>query len=294
VFPSASNWSNARWYEAVQNMPPGTRTLLSAYTPYQKLDVMESPDGGRYLYLDGLQHFGGYDDAQLNVIMGRVPAQFVLPENALVIGAGSMQMAAMIAESAGHVTTVEIDPLVMQASLDYFLAVNHMDTLTNRTVVIDDAKHFLANTSARYNLVAMDTPAAYSAQTATLYSAPFFESIAAHLNPGGVLVANLTSDFTPDDFVSRRVTASLLANFREVMVVTPGSVGWSFAYAGDDLPFDYADIEAALRANGETEYAIFETAAVRAVTGDAPPITLDSMDVVLHVSVHWIQNRLDS
>ena len=45
---------------------------------------------------------------------------------------------------------------------------------------------------------------------------------------------------------------------------------------------------------GETEYAIFQTDSVRAVTGDAPPITLDSMDVVLHVSAGWIQDRLDS
>jgi hypothetical protein len=76
------------------------------------------------------------------------------------------------------------------------------------------------------------------------------------------------------------------------MVITPESVGWSFAYAGDNLPFDRQTIEAALRSTGEVEYAIFATEAVRAIVGDAPPITLDSMDIVLETSADWIGDRL--
>lgn len=292
ILPAANNWSNTFWYKALQGLPDGTTTLFSGYSPYQKVDVLESPSGSRYLYLDGLNHFGTYDGQRLNVVSGQIPASLTSPKNALVFGAGSMQMAAMIADFSGHVTTVELDPLVVDVSRNYFQYVNRLDTLSNRSIILDDAKHFIANSHDQFDFVATDLPAAYSIQTATLYSAPFYRAIKEHLSPGGVFVANLTSPFTADDMISRRVVASLLENFAEVMVVTPRSVGWSFAYASDHLPFDRVTFESALRNSGETEYVIYETPAVRVFVGQARPITLDTMDIALEVSLDWIKQRL--
>ncbi len=293
LLPNVSGWSNARWYETLQGLPPGTTTLYTAYSPYQKVDVLETPDGQRYLYLDGLSHFGSPDGERLNVVMGQIPAQLIQPETALVFGAGSMQMEALIADHAGDVLTVELDPLVVEASQRYLLPFNRMDTLTNRRVILDDAKHFIANSRESYDLIATDLPAAYSMQTATLYSAPFFEQVAQRLSPNGVFSVNLTSVFGRDDWVSRRITAGLLQQFDEVMVVTPQSVGWSFAYAGSPLPFSRAQVEDALRQSGEAQFVIYETPAVRVFVGDAPPITLDSLDIALHVSLDWVRGRLE-
>jgi spermidine synthase len=292
VLPTANLWSNALWYVQVQGLPEGTSSLFSGYSPYQKVDVLESPSGTRYLYLDSLEHFGSADTHRLDVIGGQIPASIVWPPNALVVGAGSMEMAALIADYAGHVTTVEIDPMVVDASLNFFEHVNRMNALDNRTVVTDDAKHFLANDAMEYNLIAAAPPAAYSLQTATLYSLPFYQTVHDRLAFDGVFVANMTSDFGPDDLVSRRIAAGLLMTFDDVIVVTAESVGWSFAYASDNLPFGVEVVEAALRQSGETHYAIFDTPAVRALTGDAQPITLDTMDIVLHVSLDYIENRL--
>jgi spermidine synthase len=293
ALPGINNWSNALWYQTLYGLPAGTTTLFTGYSPYQKVDVLQSPSGARYLYLDGLNHFGTYDGQRLNVVSGQIPASLMKPRNALVFGAGSMQMAAMIADHAGQVRTVEIDPLVVDVSTRFFLDYNRLNKLTNRSITIDDAKHFIANSAEQYDFVATDLPAAYSIQTATLYSSPFFAEIAQHLNAGGVFVANLTSEFTPDDEVSRRIAAGLLANFKNVMVVTPESVGWSFAYAGDHLPFDRAAVENALRDSGEKTFVIYDTAAVRAIVADAQPITLDTMDIVLHVSWDWVKHRIE-
>jgi spermidine synthase len=292
VLPDLNYWSNTLWYMKLHGLPEGTKTLFSGYSPYQKVDVLESPGGGRYLYLDGLSHFSSPDGIRLNIVIGQVPAGLIRPKTALVIGAGVMQTEELIAEYADMVTTVEIDPVVAEVGQQYFIAFNKMDRLTNRQVIVDDAKHFLAKTSERYDLIVTDTPALYSIQSATLYSAPFFKVIGDRLTPGGILAANMTSFFTPDDLVSRRVAASLLSRFKEVMVISPASVGWSFAYAGDHLPFDRRMVEAALRRSGELQFTIFETEAVRAIVGDAPPITLDSLDLVLHTSVDWIGDRL--
>jgi hypothetical protein len=102
----------------------------------------------------------------------------------------------------------------------------------------------------------------------------------------------MTSAFVPGDNVSRRVAASVLAAFDEVIVITPASVGWSFIIAADDLPFTRAELETALRQSGEVRFSAFDTVAVRAIVGDAAPITLDSMDFVLQTSLEWITERL--
>lgn len=292
ALPVVNATSNAAWYIGLHDLPDGTRTLFTGYSPYQKVDVLEAPDGSRFLYLDGLQHFGTRDGSRLNVVMGKIPADLLRPQKALVFGAGSMEMAQMMAQYAGHVQTVEIDPLVIESSLRYFDAVNQMSNLTNRSIAIDDAKHYIANTPEMYHLISTDLPAAYSLQTATLYSEPFFRAVAEKLHPDGVFVVNLTSEFGADDLVSRRIAAGLLATFEEVMVVTPATVGWSFAYASNALPFDRAALSQKLHYSGEREYVIYETEAVRALVGDARPVNLDSMDIVLHVSADWIGDRI--
>jgi spermidine synthase len=121
---------------------------------------------------------------------------------------------------------------------------------------------------------------------------PFYHSIHDHLTPDGIFVGNMTSSFVPGDTISRRVAASLLQVFDEVIVITPASIGWSFVFAADDLPFARAELENALRESGEVQFSTFDTPAVRAIVGDAAPITLDSMDFVLQTSLEWINDRL--
>ncbi len=292
VFPALNLWSNTLWYNVMLGFPEGTSVLFSGYSPYQKVDVLQLPDGGRALYLDGLDHFNGSYGIRLNIIVGEVPAWLVEPQNSLVIGAGAMQTEQLIASHGGHVTSVELDPMVAEVGEHLFYQYNQMDTLTNRTVVVDDAKHFLANTDAQYDLIVADTPAALSIQPATLYSVPFYQSIHDHLTDRGIFVGNMTSSFVPGDTISRRVAASALAAFDEVIVITPASVGWSFIIAADDLPFTREELDAALRQNGEVQFSTFDTTAVRAVVGHTAPITLDSMDFVLQTSLEWVNARL--
>src|SRR5690606_23338172 len=132
-----------------------------------KVDILELPDGERALYLDGLDHFNASYGIRLNIIVGEVPALLVQPENSLVIGAGAMQTEQLIASHGGYVTTVELDPMVADVGERFFYDYNWMDRLANRTVVVDDAKHYLANTEQVFDLIVADTPAALSIQPAT-------------------------------------------------------------------------------------------------------------------------------
>jgi spermidine synthase len=292
LFPGLNAWSNTLWYTDFMAFPEGSQVIFSAYSPYQKVDVIEMADGERGLYLDGLSHFNGAFGYRLNVIVGEVPASLIQPQTALVIGAGVMKTEQILASQGAQVTTVEIDPIVADVGARLFYQYNQMDQLTDRVVIVDDAKHYLANSETRHDLIVADTPAALSIQPATLYSVPFYQSIHDRLTEGGIFVGNMTSQFVPGDVISRRVAASVLEAFDEVMVVTPMSVGWSFIFAADDLPFTRIELENALRATSEVQFVIFDTTAVRAIVGDAQTITLDSMDFVLQTSIEWIADRL--
>ena len=291
IFPDLNNWSNTQWFQQLRSLPQESITLFSAYSPYQKIDVLQDYKGDRYLYLDGLLHFGTDRWSRLNVIMGSVAAELAQPENSLVIGAGSMQLERLIAEHGGAVTTVELDPVVVEASTRFFADYNLITTLSNRSIIIADAKHFVANTSQNFDLIATDVPAAFSIQTASLYSVPFYEQIAAHLEPDGVLVVNLTTRFRDDNEVAQRITASLLAVFDDVMIVTSESSKLSYAFAGQDLPFDFLQLQSVLERNGETEYAIYQRPVIEYITGDARVISLDTLDIALAMSMDWIADR---
>lgn len=291
-FPTFNNWSNARWYQQLRNLPDNTITLFTGYSPYQKVDVMQDENGDRYLYLDGLLHFGTNRWSRLNVMMGSVPADLLDPQKSLVVGAGSMQLERLIADHGGQVTTVELDPVVVQTSIDYFSDYNLMHSLNNREVVIDDAKHFIANTADTFDLIVTDVPAAFSIQTATLYSVPFYDLIASRLTSDGVLVVNLTTRLRENNSVSRRIAASLLEVFDDVVIVTSESSKLSYAFAAQDLPFEFGQLQAVLETNGETNYTLYHADAIRFVVADAEPITLDSMSLVLEMSADWIADRL--
>lgn len=293
AFPAVNAWSNDQWYIRFMGFPEGSQVIFSAYSPYQKVDVIQTPDGERALYLDGLSHFHGSFGYRLNLIVGEVPSTLIEPETALVIGGGVLKTEQILASHGTLVTTVEIDPVVADVGARLFTKYNETDILTDgRIVHVDDAKHFIANTDDRYDLIVADTPAALSIQPATLYSAPFYQAIRDRLTDRGIFVGNMTSAFVPGDTVSTRVAASALLAFDEVMVVTPMSVGWSFMFAADDLPFTRAELEAALRNVGEAQFTVFDTMAVRAIAAGAQPITIDSMDFVLQTSAEWISERL--
>lgn len=98
------------------------------------------------MYLDGLSHFNGAFGHRLNVIVGQVPASLINPQNALVIGAGVMKTEQLLAVDGTYVTTVE-SVKAANVGARFFYQYNQMDELTNREVVVDDAKHYIANTA---------------------------------------------------------------------------------------------------------------------------------------------------
>jgi spermidine synthase len=271
-FPALNAWTNSLWFQQLRGLPPDSSTGFSEYNFSHKIDVLQDSGGNLYLYVDGAAQFHPPQSPQQNILMGRVPASLMLPQNALVIGAGSMQMELMMANYAGHVTTLEQDALLLQVSREQFISYNFMDRLQNRSLINAEPVAFLDSTEESYELIALSYSSVSSLQTGSLYTVSFFELVSEHLSDEGVFVLNLTRQFTPGDESTRRIAASLLTVFDEVIVVSSRSTGLSFAYAGQQLPFSADDLQLAIEVAGETEFGIFETASVQAIAGNASSI----------------------
>ena len=293
VLPAVDSASNAYVYRTVHDLP-GAQSLASTYSPYQKVDVIRDQDGTLYLYLNGLMDYGSSDLARFNVLLTGVPAQMIRPPQMAIVGSGSMASVALASPYTQHLTTVEIDPVVADLSRRYFTDINRLDQARNWTLIIDDAKHYFGGTTDRYDLISMDVPAPFTIQEGTLHSAEFYALLKRHLTPRGVVSVSLSNIFGPTHELPRRVVAGLLANFSQVVVVTSQSADLSFAYAGDDLPFDSAALESVLHANSESGYAIYQTDAARYIVADAKPISLDDMRLVWTVSLSRVRHLLEA
>ncbi len=91
------------------------------------------------------------------------------------------------------------------------------------------------------------------------------QTIIDEIATGDVLVTRLTGIFGGDNAESREVTKALLQIYDEVMVVTMNSSASSYVLAADKLPFDQNRLSDLLNENGETQFIIFDTLAVKAI-----------------------------
>ena len=81
-----------------------------------------------------------------------------------------------------------------------------------------------------------------------------------------ITVTRVAGLFGMDQILSKQVAAANLGLFDQVMVVALPSAESSFILSGDTLPFDQATLSDILRANGVTQFIVFDTPAVRQMT----------------------------
>ncbi|MBF0170215.1 MAG: hypothetical protein HQK87_03850 [Nitrospinae bacterium] len=251
--------------------------LYSAYSPYQKVDIVESARGRRYIFLDGLQNYGDVDLSAFNAYLTGVPTTLNPQGKVLIIGSGSMESVAAASPVSASVTTVEIDAAVLAGARRWMADVNKLERATNWTPVIDDAKRYVGATDERYDIVILDIPAPLSIQVGLLYSEDFFRLVRSRLAPGGILSVTLAGTFEPDEPTARTVAAGLIRVFPQVVAYTPTWTGRSFALAGEKDAFTPEEAKEAVYGVEKGEFSFYDDAEVRAITGDKRPMTYDDM-----------------
>jgi spermidine synthase len=244
-------------------------------TPFQLLEVYETAELGRIFRLDGFNMTSERDEFfyHENLVHPAAVAH-PAPRQALVIGGGDGGSSEELLKHATleRVHMVELDPEVIEVAKAQFASV-HRGAFDNPrlAVTVGDGLAYLRETTARYDLVAMDLtdPVGPSVE---LYSPATFALAKRAMTANGALTLHLGSPFSHPDRVR-----STLSNLRQVFRrVTPyfvhiplyGSI-WGFACASDVLDpraMTGAEVERVIAArglrdlqyyNGETHQAVF-------------------------------------
>jgi len=266
--------------------------LMSINSPYQKVDFVHSGMTGKtYIFLDGNMNFGSTSLEHFNTFLSRLPALIIRPEKALVIGAGSLQSLRNVAPLSGHVDVVEIDGAVVEGSRRFLADVNRLDTISNWSLTIQDAKNYLGSTDKKFGLIVVDVPAPLSIQLGLLHSVEFYSLAKSRLTPKGTLSVSLSGSFRKTAITPKTVAAGALAVFEEAFVVAPDIPGRGFVLAGRSLPFGREDILRAAVELGHENTVVYDKDEALRVVGDTPPMSLDNLSYPVKRSLRLALKR---
>ncbi len=210
-------------------------------TPFQLLEVYDTPDLGRIFRLDGFNMTSERDEFfyHENLIHPAAVAH-PAPRKALVIGGGDGGSSEELLKHSTMelVHMAELDPVVVEVAKSHFEKVHRGAFDDPRfKLTVGDGLAYLKSTSIRYDMVVMDLtdPVGPSVE---LYSAATFALAKRAMTSNGALTLHIGSPVSHPQRI--RTT---LANLREVFPhVTPyfvhipiyGSI-WGFACASDVL-----------------------------------------------------------
>ncbi len=244
-------------------------------TPFQLLEVYETPELGLIFRLDGFNMTSERDEFFYHEnLVHPAAAAHPDPKRALVIGGGDGGSSEELLKHSTLevVHMAELDPEVIEVAKARFAKV-HRGAFDNPRlkVTVGDGLAYLRETTARYDLVAMDLtdPVGPSVE---LYSAQTFALAKRAMAPGAALTLHMGSPISHPARV-RETLDTLRQVFEKVtpyFVHIPlyGST-WGFACASDTLEPRCATpeaIDAVLAArgvgdlqyyNGETHRAVF-------------------------------------
>jgi spermidine synthase len=130
-------------------------------------------------------------DMKLQRMLGHLPALIhANPRSVLIVGFGAGVTAGSFTTypNISRIVICELEPLIPPTSTRYFAKENYNVINDKRTEIIyDDARHFVAATPEKFDIITSDPIHPFVKGSATLYSKEYFELVKAHLNPGGVV-----------------------------------------------------------------------------------------------------------
>ncbi|MDP9322766.1 MAG: fused MFS/spermidine synthase [Acidobacteriota bacterium] len=161
-------------------------------------------------------------DMRLQRMLGHLTT--LIPKNpgsVLVIGCGAGVTAGAVSidPAVEHETIAEIEPLVPRVVSTYFSEYN-FDVVRNPKVRVhvDDARHFLFTTREKFDAITSDPLDPWVKGAAMLYTKEFFETVKAHLNPGGAVTLFVQ--------LYESNTAAVKSEIATFLEVFPGGVVW--------------------------------------------------------------------
>lgn len=208
----------------------------------------------------------------------------------LVIGLGGARVIEQVPASIRRIDLIELEPEVIRAN-QMMSSQRMRDPLTDPRLhfIVNDARGALDLSDRRYDIIASQPSHPWTAGASHLYTREFMQQARRHLNPGGVMVQWMNTDFV-DEPLLRAWLATTVSVFPEVQVYRPAP-STLLVLASDRALAAEADLAStdAVIAADRTLYSavginaaedllvarVADTTGVRALIGDAIPITDD-------------------
>lgn len=167
-------------------------------------------------------------DMRLQRMLGHFPALLhERPKSALIVGcgAGVTSGSFLVHPDFERVVICEIEPLIPKAAGEYFQVPNHGVMQDARTeVVFDDARHFIATTDEKFDIITSDPIHPWVKGAAALYSLEYYQLCKARLNDGGFI-----TQWVPLYESNMEAVKSEIATFLEVF---PNGTIWGNEVGG--------------------------------------------------------------
>lgn len=241
------------------------KRLETTRTPYQTLEVFDTPQFGKLFRLDGCYMTSERDEFFYHEpIIHTAAIPHPDPRKALVIGGGDGGSSEELLkyDSIERVVMAELDPDVVRVAKEYLGEVHRGAFDDPRLEVrIGDGWQFVEQTDERFDLVVLDltdpdTPAHQ------LYTQEFFALLKRVMNDQASLTLHIGSPIFKPEVVSRHVT-SLRAVFRHVrpmgVYIPLYGTYWGLACASDaidplEMAADTIDERLAQRGIGDLQF----------------------------------------
>ena len=217
------------------------RQLHSEQSEYQRIDVFESPEFGRFLTLDGLMMLTEKDEFIYHEMITHV-AMASNPEikNVLVIGAGDGGTVRELTRygTIENIDMVEIDRRVVEVSREY-LPVTACKLDDPRVhIFYDDGLRFVRGKENRYDLIIVDSTDPFGPGEG-LFTSEFYGNCHNALTENGILVNQHESPYYSDDAKAMQRAHRRIREFfsicrvYQVHIPTYPSGHWLFGFASN-------------------------------------------------------------
>ena len=215
------------------------RQIYSGRSEFQRIDVFESDEFGRFLTLDGYMMLTEKDEFIYHEMMTHVPmAVHPNVRDVLVIGAGDGGVVRELARYDGiqHIDLVEIDELVVEVCKRYLPKTACRLDDPRVSAHYEDGVRFVRSCENQYDLIIVDSTDPFGPGEG-LFTKEFYGSCYKALREDGIMVNQHESPFYKEDAAAmqqahKRIAESFpVCRVYQAHIPTYPSGHWLFGFA---------------------------------------------------------------
>ncbi len=213
--------------------------LYGGQSEFQRVDIFESREFGRFLTLDGYIMLTEKDEFVYHEMIVHVPmAVHPDPKNVLVIGAGDGGVIRELTryDAVSNIDLVEIDELVVEVCKKYLPNTSCCMDDPRVHIFYEDGVRFVRSRENEYDLIIVDSTDPFGPGEG-LFTKEFYGSCFKALKDDGIMVNQHESPFYPDDAAAmqrahKRIVESFpISRVYQVHIPTYPSGLWLFGFA---------------------------------------------------------------